>query len=279
MPDYQAITRQIRGWLSYAALATAGFAPMVSADTPQEAEEEAMEIQDVFAPNEPMYFVVGSDDEQDTARFQFSFMYRIFDSEGSLVEAAPVLRNMHFAYTQTSVWNLSEESAPFDDTSYRPSFFWQVDGPGGLFSPDVMRIGYEHESNGQDGLDSRSIDTLFIQPIWQKPIGDRNLTIIPRLRYYLDKDENPDIRDYRGYGDLIIRLGREESWLVDSTLRMGTEGYGSVELGVSFPMSARIFNRAGGFFYVQAFHGYGNTLVDYSQKTDFVVRVGIALVR
>ena len=110
--------------------------------------------------NEPMYFVIGS---RTTARFQFSFKYRLFDPDSLPVEWFSPLSGLHFGYTQTSLWSLGEDSAPFHDTSYRPSLFWQSAslGKGGL-TPDLLRGGYEHESNGKDGTSSRSIDTLFV---------------------------------------------------------------------------------------------------------------------
>lgn len=56
------------------------------------------------------------------------------------------------------------DSKPFHDTSYRPSLFWQkcLDDSGNM--PRYLRAGYEHESNGKEGINSRSINLAYIQP-------------------------------------------------------------------------------------------------------------------
>jgi phospholipase A1 len=84
-----------------------------------------------LSEHEPMYFVAGSRGPT-TARFQLSFKYRIFDPDGwvSDLGLGPALTGLHFGYTQTSIWDLGDESKPFRDTSYKPSFFYQL-GPTG----------------------------------------------------------------------------------------------------------------------------------------------------
>lgn len=57
---------------------------------------------------EPMYLIAGGEYGEDIkARFQFSFKYRIFDPQSSLVKSTPWLKKFYLAYTQTSLWNLS----------------------------------------------------------------------------------------------------------------------------------------------------------------------------
>src|SRR5690625_5192780 len=56
----------------------------------------AVPSQSILDVNEPMYFIVGEHRGDTIARFQFSFMYRIFDAQGPAAEAAPVLRNLRF---------------------------------------------------------------------------------------------------------------------------------------------------------------------------------------
>ncbi len=67
----------------------------------------------------------------------------------------------HFAYTQTSFWNLKSASKPFDDTSYKPELFFLSSGSS-LFPTKINRLfiqtGYQHESNGRDGESSRATD-------------------------------------------------------------------------------------------------------------------------
>ncbi len=236
--------------------------------------------QTALSINEPMYFVVGRDGGDSKARFQFSFKYRMFDSDGVVVQHAPWMEKLHFGYTQTSLWNLSGDSKPFEDSSYRPSFFWEFQKNRGGTLPDFLRAGYEHESNGKGGEDSRSIDTLFIFPAWDISIGEGNLFVGAKLYAYLDQgEENSDIEDYRGYGDLILRYGQEDGWLGAVLWRYGMENRNTVQFDLSYPIRKPFLARAGGYFYLQAFHGYGESLLSYNQNQELAVRIGLAIVR
>ncbi|HEX7046808.1 MAG TPA: phospholipase A [Gammaproteobacteria bacterium] len=229
--------------------------------------------------NEPIYFVVGGNDDS-TGKFQFSFQYRIFDGDSGFVDEWPWLDAMHFAYTQTSVWDLLGDSSPFKDTTYRPSLFWQKIGRSDTYAPDFLRLGYEHESNGEDLEDSRSIDSLFFFPGWLFDVNERQLLVGAKFRLPLTTSEyNEDITDYRGYVDLYARYGREDSWVSTAALRYGEARQGSLELTFSYPLRTPIFARTGGYFYVEIFHGHGETLIDYNRHAGTQVRVGLAIVR
>lgn len=230
-----------------------------------------------LSANEPMYFVIGS---QSTARFQLSFKYRLFDPDSLPVAWFAPLAGLHFGYTQTSLWDLGANSAPFRDTSYRPSFFWQGASLGKGMMPDLLRGGYEHESNGKDGTNSRSIDTLFVQLVWSSEFTDgRTLAFAPKFYGYLDKDDNPDIQRYRGYANWNIRYGREDDWMLATQLRTGTSGKGSAQLDLSWPLRRPLFARTGGFLHFQLFKGHGESLLDYNLDRGTQVRIGFSMVR
>ena len=78
---------------------------------------------DNISAYQPIYFLVGTDPGDST--FQFSFKYRLFDIESDKSEKMGLLNGFHFAYTQTSYWDLAADSLPFEDTSYKPApAFW-----------------------------------------------------------------------------------------------------------------------------------------------------------
>ncbi|MDO9281968.1 MAG: phospholipase A [Methylotenera sp.] len=232
-----------------------------------------------LSANEPMYFVLG-DRTGLNARFQFSFKYRIFDPDSYPVAWFPPLSGLNFAYTQTSIWDLGADSAPFRDTSYRPSFFWQGATFGKGLMPDLLRAGYEHESNGKDNESSRSLNLLFAQPIWRTEFSDgRALVFAPKIVNYIDKVGNSDIQRYRGYVDWNLRYGRDDSWLLATQLRHGTGGYASAQLDLSYPLRKPLFARTGGFLHLQLFRGYGESLLDYNTGQDTQIRLGFSIVR
>lgn len=231
--------------------------------------------------HEPMYFLVGTR-ESTTARFQLSFKYRLFDDEGVAVGVLPFLSGLHLAYTQTSLWDLESNSAPFRDTSYRPSFLYQWEGDGrvGQHPRWKVQAGLEHESNGRDGERSRSINTAFVRPEWRFALDENwYFGVAPKIFGYLSKKDNPDISTYRGYANLRLLLGKDDGWLWAADIRRGKAGFGSVQIDASYPLRRPFFADTGGFIYAQYFNGYGETLLDYDVRRTPQFRIGFAIVR
>ena len=234
--------------------------------------------QSALSVYEPMYLIAGGEHSEDVkARFQFSFKYQVFDQQASLVDFAPWLKSFHLSYTQTSLWNWSQESLPFEDTSYKPSFYFTLNES---FAYDLLAFGYTHESNGQADETSRSIDALFIQPVWNLPLGNSSLTIFPRFLFPIRKGElNEDLADFRGYVDLNVRYGNEDSWGINTLYRQGKSGKYSLQVDLTYPIRTPIAIRTGGFLYLQYFQGYGESMLTYDQKVGPILRIGLGIVR
>ncbi len=229
---------------------------------------------------ESVYFVAGTGGGLNS-RFQLSFKYRLFDPEATPVQWFPELNKVHFGYTQTTSWDMNASSMLFHDTSYRPSLFWQSKlDEKNTIGPSYLRSGFEHESNGKDGVSSRSINIFYVQPVLRKDftVGD-SLFFAPRFYGYINQDGNPDIASYRGYVDWQVRYGDEHGWLLSSRIRTGTAGYGSAQLDLSVPLRKPLFSRTGGFLYFQLFTGYGESLLDYNLESSPQLRVGLSIVR
>lgn len=234
-----------------------------------------------FGFHEPMYFLVGGDDPA-SARFQFSFRYRLTDGHGVLDQRFPVKTGLYFGFTQTSLWDLESDSRPFHDTSFRPSLFyrWMLSNPEDGASV-ALSGGYEHESNGKDEASSRSIDTLFLKAEGRYYLADgrRYFAVEPKVWTYLDRDDNPDIARYRGYGELGLRFGRDDGLMLGAILRRGTAGYMRRQFDLSYPLRRSIFSGVGAFAHLQYLSGYGETLLGYDERRDPQLRVGVSLVR
>jgi outer membrane phospholipase A len=231
-----------------------------------------------LSENEPMYFVLGAR-ERWTARFQLSFKYRLFDIDAGFGRERPWLTGFYFAYTQTSLWDLEGESAPFFDTSYRPSLFWRWLRTDQQTWIDGVRVGIEHESNGQAGTESRSLNIAFIQPEWRwKTATLGNYEFTPKIYYYLDKDDNPDIQQYRGYADWRARWDSGDNWMVTLLVRRGTAQKGSLQVDVARRARDLKIGPVSGYFYAQYFNGYGESLRDYDVRHPWQLRVGLAII-
>ena len=230
--------------------------------------------------NEPLYFIMGyNQDRKVDARFQISFKYRPFDPEARVAQFIPFASNLYLAYTQTSIWDIGGHSSPFKDTSYRPSVYYKFVGNGRGALPDEWKVGLEHDSNGQAGVDSRSINTAFIRPTWNIDFGERRLSLMPKFYQYIEKSNNPDIERYRGFVDWQARFGREDGAILTGLYRQGTGGYAVGQMDFSYPISDKIFGRTGTFIHLQLLSGYGETLIDYNRSRDTQLRIGLSLAR
>ncbi|EIP99880.1 outer membrane phospholipase A [Opitutaceae bacterium TAV1] len=237
--------------------------------------------------NEPIYFSVGGGGGRN-ARFQFSLKYRPFGPGDDTVGGEHWWQDVYLAYTQTSVWDLHSDSKPFYDSSYRPSISYARHDAGSRILGGRFGYagGFEHESNGQDGDESRSINILFLRPeLRWGDLEDKRwqVTFAPKLYYYLDDGENGDIDTWRGYGDYYLSVEWADNLKIATTTRVGSGGHASILVDVSWPF-ARIndlipIGWAHGYLHFQFFTGWGETLLDYNRRSDTQFRLGFMLVR
>ncbi len=175
--------------------------------------------------------------------------------------------DLWFGYTQESHWQVYNEdnSREFRATDYQPEIFLTqpvaADLPfGGRLR--MLGVGAIHHSNGQGDPLSRSWNRAYLMAgaEWGK------LSVIPRLWARVNggsssDDDNPDIEDYMGYGDIkfLYDLPAEQS--ISGTLRYnpGTNK-GAAQIDYTYPLTENV----NGF--VQLFQGYGESIIDYNHE-------------
>jgi outer membrane phospholipase A len=235
-----------------------------------------------FAGYEPLYFVWGP--ESPNVKFQVSFRYKIINPEAELGRWWAWSHGLNIAYSQTSLWDLDAPSAPFFDSSYRPEFLWRADSllPGeSLWWRDLrLQLAVQHESNGRDDADSRSLNIVYLRPTFV--FGNETNFIFelsPRLwTYWGGLGDNPDLREYRGYADLHLKAGWIESLQVAGIFRAGNDfEHGSLQLDATYP-TGRFLGAFDLFLHLQYFNGWGESLLRYDERT-WAIRAGISLYR
>jgi phospholipase A1 len=230
----------------------------------------------------PMYFLLGADPEE--TKFQISFKYRIFNTESPLAERILLLNGIHFAYTQTSFWDLASDSKPFQDTSYKPEIFY--------ISPNIhtdfsrikgffIQTGLEHESNGLAAENSRSTNFLYLHPIviFYNEKNRTGMAVGPKVWAYVDNDDetNRDLQDYRGHVDLGLKLGKEDGLLLSSNFRWAKKGE-SIQLDLVYPLNKIFSEILGIYLNVQYVSSLAESLLHYDERTE-ALRIGLAIVR
>ncbi len=202
-------------------------------------------------------------------KFQISFKTKLWeDVLGSETD-------VWFGYTQQSYWQLynARQSAPFRATDYAPELF--VTKPVNYDLPFNGKLrmvggGVVHQSNGETKPLSRSWNRAYAMAgmEWGK------LTVVPRVWWRMPeksgKDDNPDITDYMGYGDIKVgyQFGRQS---LGSTFTYNpARNKGGARLEYVFPVYGNLKG------YVQYFEGYGENLQDYNFRSRSI-GVGIML--
>ena len=240
-------------------------------------------FKDHFFGYEPFYFIAGA--ESPNARFQISLRYQLLNREGALAQKAPWLNGVSFAYTQTSLWDLAAPSTPFFDTSYKPEllYLWK-DVDRGSWGENVdldLQWGAMHESNGKGGVDSRSLNIVYFRP--SVSLGKEDgfqVRLSPRVWFYTGGlDDNPDLKDYRGYVDLKTTFGWQRGFQLAATGRVGDDAEkASLQLDLTYPMMSLFSRSFSLYLHAQYFTGYGESLLLYNEKGDSF-RVGFGLFR
>jgi len=182
-------------------------------------------------------------------------------------------------YTNRSFWQLyNSDSAPFRETNHEPEIWLSFLNDAEIFGwrNAVNRIGFNHQSNGRGGdFLSRSWNRLYGHFLFEK--GNQVLGIKPwwRIPESDDDDDNPDITDYLGYGE-IAWSGTDGKNNVTVMLRNYLEsGFsrGTTEFSWSFPIPGYSYLRG----YLQVFNGYGESLIDYdSHNTSIGIGVNLS---
>ena len=193
------------------------------------------------------------------------------------------------AYTQKVWWQLYDNSGPFRETNYRPEIFMTIPTSHNIddtYGLKAVKLGFIHESNGQEGYRSRSWNRLYATGMWQwdnlflstrvwyrltedskpadynDPIHDNDYDYI---QSYSDYDDNPDIHNYMGYGDIkldYLYQKHQFGLLLRNNLRFDSDNKGAVEFTYAYPL----FNSPNTSLYVKLFNGYGESLIDYDQE-------------
>ena len=212
----------------------------------------------------------GVDFNNTEAKFQLSFKTKvlqgIFWGHGDL----------WVAYTQISHWQIynSKLSRPFREVNYEPELILNIPVKFNFlgFKTRMIGVAFNHQSNGKSEPFSRSWNRI----IFHAGLERKNWTIYirPWLRLPASQDDNPDISEYVGRGDLNVMYahkGNIFSFIGSHNLNFNAKSRGNSTFSWSYPIN----NNLKGYLLVS--HGYGETLLDYNYLQT-TVGVGVSLI-
>lgn len=229
------------------------------------------------------------------AKFQLSFKAKVWEDVfqeplQGLYDQVKVVKGVDVwvAYTQLSFWQLynSAFSAPFRDINYEPELLinfrtdYEILGFKGRF----LNVGFNHQSNGRSKPLSRSWNRLVANLGWERNNFAVQLKTWYRLPEDGDKDDNPDISRFMGYGELWSMLyWQDMRWALMLRNNFRRDNLGAIQLDWSITPSALGKLLLSGLFtpewrekylsdkfslYIQYFNGYGEGLMDYNKSVN-----------
>jgi phospholipase A1 len=175
------------------------------------------------------------------------------------------------AYTGHSWWQVyNDASAPFRETNHEPEIFLRHYGGPEIFGTDIdfWDLGFVHESNGRSDLLEGSISRSWNRIYGTVGFEFADVTLALKAWYRIpedeDDDDNPDLHQYRGYGQ-IRAIWAPNKHTFSAMYRPGTKEDG-LELSWSYPLNNHMR------FYTKYYSGYGESLLDYDHRVE---RIGI----
>ena len=224
------------------------------------------------APSSPTLGTATAIDLRSTeAKYQLSFKTKVaqdlFDRR----------LDLWVALTQQSNWRLYSPSAPFRETNYEPEamavLHTDMALPLGL-RWRFVNFGFVHQSNGRGAPLSRSWNRVYAQFAVER--GDFSVLVRPwwRLPESGGNDNNPDILNFLGRGDLLAVYqpsdsGHSFALLARNNLSVD-HNRGALQLDWRFPLYRNLKG------YLQLFSGYGESMIDYNYRQT-TVGIGISL--
>lgn len=200
-------------------------------------------------------------------KFQVSIAQRLTKS------TLPFNTYLYLFYTQKCMWNVFENSMPMRDFNFNPGI--------GLAKHLFVKNRYvgkvtlmiEHESNGRDGIESRS---------WNKVSLASNIFIDPNFMVHgkvwipiIDGQNNQDILYYSGIyqvGTTYTTPNKRFGFALTMVKRKGW----NFKYNTIWEVNYRLFKDENQFLFLQYYNGYGENLLDYNQYHSRL-RIGLVI--
>lgn len=197
------------------------------------------------------------------AKFQISIRQRLFNT------IMPFNTQLMLIYTQKSFWDVYDESAPFADNNYNPGLLLIKPIVDNNRLKGMTTLSFEHESNGKDGLESRSWNYFTLSGIYYYNIM---FSVQAKIWYGWLCEENHDLFDYRGYGLIALNYRSIKNRIGASLVLNPCKKAVNTQLELTFQPN----KNANQFLFVHWYQGYGESLLEYNRYSS-MVRFGICI--
>ena len=218
-------------------------------------------------------------------RIQLSVRTKV--AQGLLTQGDQNLKDsVWFGYTQQSYWQLftPDISRPFRATDHEPEVMYVYPTTAKLpfgWKWRYSGIGLVHQSNGQSKPLSRSWNRVYVMTGIE--LDNRfsvNARLWRRIPESSGSDDNPNISDYVGRGELTAAWNYDKNNMLSTTVRssLSSTRRGSVRVDWMQALGTGLFGGKSNLrLHTALFNGYGDSMIDYNNKRT-VFSVGLSLV-
>lgn len=264
------ITTFICGWRADAQIVNIPSEPQINTDSLRRAFADQHYYFGLYKDN---YFIFGPPINKTPDKHNTNIKFQISIAQKLTKSTLPWGTYLYLFYTQKVFWNILENSMPMTDLNFNPGI--------GLTKPLFVKNRFigklslilEHESNGRDGLESRS---------WNKISFAGSIMVDPHFvvsaKFWIpivDGENNHDILKYTG----IYQVG----WQALSTSRKFTMGVtltrranGFFNYNTCVEAAWRWSTQSNQYLFLQYYNGYGEGLLAYKQYVS-QIRLGIVI--
>ena len=217
-------------------------------------------------PNSPSHpaAAVSADIEPTEVKFQISEKAKILNHVDLNFWGLKGFR-LWGAYTQQSSWQAfnAGNSSPFRETNYEPELIasFSTGNDRGL---KLINVGLVHQSNGLNLSASRSWNRVYLQGGWESETVSALLKGWWRVPESANNDDNPDIVNYVGRGELSVRWEPlDHTQVVNLILRNNLSADPNrsfVQIDWATPVTVSYSTK----LHIQFTSGYGESLIDYN---------------
>ncbi len=232
---------------------------------------EKLQAKPSFSTFENNYFISGIPTNQAPTRNNSDIKFQI--SVAQRVNNKIMADNMFFylTYTQKSFWNAYQESSPFSDNNYNPAIvfrnYFLIKGKTAFAG-----LNLEHESNGLSGNNSRA---------WSFFLIEGNIEYSSQLLFDINfwipfsiAEENSDMLDYKGIGNVKLTYATKDRRLGTSFMLNPRKGLGNMNFSVEIFGRFKKWNNP--YVFLQYYNGYDESMLYYNHYVS-MLRIGFVL--
>jgi phospholipase A1 len=214
--------------------------------------------------------------DRNELKLQVSFKTELASRQAfERIGVTPLLRpagvesvRLWFGYTQRMNWQFynARNSRLLRETNYEPEAIVSFGNGNEGDGFKLLNLGFSHQSNGREATESRGWNRIYAQGGWEWGPLSMLARVWHRPSDSVKLDDNPDIKDYLGRGELVTRYQTSRGYVTQLLLRhtlRADPSRGFAQLDWATPLLSSL---GAVRLHLQLTTGYGETLIDYSHK-------------